>query len=73
VRGADELYAALGDRPRGKCLRLHADLVNDHDLRHVVLDCLDHHGVLHFRCRDLHPARVADRGVGDVTVPRDLV
>ena len=46
VRGADQLHAALGDRARGQRFGLGADLVDHDDLRHVVLDRLDHHVVL---------------------------
>jgi hypothetical protein len=73
VGGADQLDAALGDRPGGLRLQLGADLVDDDDLGHVVLDGLDHDLVLHRRRPDLHPAGLADRRVGDVAVARDLV
>ena len=43
MRGADQLHAALGDRARRGRLELRADLVDDDDLGHVVLDRLDHH------------------------------
>ena len=49
VRGGDELHAALGDRARRGRLELGADLVDDDDLGHVVLDRLDHHRVLQRR------------------------
>ena len=51
---AGELHAALGDRARGRRFLLRPDLVDDDDLGHVVLDCLDHDGVLHLGPRDLH-------------------
>ena len=73
VRRADQLHAALGDRPCRLRLELGADLVDDDDLRHVVLDRLDHHLVLDRRGANLHPARLADRRVGDVAVAGDLV
>ena len=73
VRRADQLDAALGDRPRGLRLELGADLVDDDDLGHVVLDRLDHHLVLERRRPDLHPARLADGRVRDVAVAGDLV
>ena len=41
VRGPHELHAALGDRAARERLRLGPDFVDDHDLRHVVLDGLD--------------------------------
>jgi hypothetical protein len=73
VRGRDELDAALGDRARRGRFLLGADLVDDHDLRHVVLDCLDHHRVLQRRRRHLHAPRATDAGMRDVAVTGDLV
>ena len=73
VRRADQLDAALGDRPRRLGLQLGADLVDDDDLGHVVLDRLDHHLVLERRGADLHPAGLADGRMRDVAVARDLV
>src|ERR1019366_6898899 len=49
------------------------DLVDDDDLRHVVLHRLDHHRVLQLRPGHLHPPRPADPGMGDVAIPGDLV
>ena len=71
--GADELDAALGDGARRGRLQLGADLIDDDDLGHVVLDRLDHHRVLVGRRAHLHPARAADARMGDVAVARDLV
>ena len=68
-----ELDAALGDRSRRGSLELSPDLVDDDDLGHVVLDGLDHHGVLLGRSADLHPPRLADAGMRDVAVAGDLV
>ena len=73
VRRADELDAALGDRPGRLRLELRPDLVDDDDLGHVVLDRLDHHLVLERGRAHLHPAGLADRGVRDVAVAGDLV
>ena len=73
VGRADQLDAALGDRPGGLGLELRPDLVDDDDLGHVVLDRLDHHLVLERRRPDLHPAGLADRRVRDVAVAGDLV
>ena len=73
MRRADELDAALGDRACGRGLELRADLVDDDDLGHVVLDRLDHHLVLHRRRADLHPAGLADGRMRDVAVAGDLV
>jgi hypothetical protein len=73
VRRPDQLHAAFGDRPGGGSFEFRADLVDDDDLRHVVLDRLDHDLVLERRCTDLHPARLADRRVGDIAVTGDLV
>ena len=73
VRGRDELHAALGDRPRGAGFLLGSDLIDDDDLRHVILDGLDHHGVLQRRRGDLHAPRAADARVWNVAVACDLV
>ncbi len=70
---ADQLDAALGDRPGRLRFQLGADLVDDDDLGHVVLDSLDHHLVLERRGAHLHPSGLADGRVGDVAVARDLV
>src|SRR5690606_38930115 len=73
VRGADELHAPLGDRPRGLRFRLGSDLVDDDHLRHVVLHRLDHHALLRAVERHLHAPRAAYRGMRDVAVAADLV
>ena len=49
------------------------DLVDDHHLGHVVLDGLDHDGMLQRRRRHLHPPRAPHGRVGDVAVTADLV
>src|SRR5437762_3380203 len=64
---------ALSDRARGGGLLLGADLVDDDDLGHVVLDRFDHHRVLQRRCGDLHAPRAADSRMGDVAISSDLV
>jgi hypothetical protein len=73
VRGRDELHAALGDGARRGRLELGADLVDDDDLGHVVLDRLDHHRVLEQGRLHLHATRSTDAGMGDVSVTTDLV
>ena len=73
MRGADELDAALGDGARRVRLELGADLVDDDDLGHVVLDGLDHHRVLEGGRAHLHAAGAADGRVRDVAVAGDLV
>ena len=73
VGRADKLHAALGDGAGGKRLLLDADLVNDDHFGHVVLDRLDHDGVLVIGFDDLHPAGAADGRVRDVAVAGDLV
>ena len=73
MRGRDELHATLGDGARGGCLELRADLVDDDDLGHVVLDRLDHHRVLKQRRPHLHATRAPDPRMRDVAVPADLV
>ena len=61
---SDQLDATLGDRARGRGLLLGADLVDDDDLGHVVLDRFDHHRVLQRWRRHLHAPRAADPGCG---------
>ena len=73
VRRGDELHAALGDGARRQRLRLGADLVDDHDLGHVVLDGFDHDGMLPLRRRHLHAPGAADAGVRNVAVAGDLI
>ena len=73
MRRRDELHAPLGDRSRGGRFELGADLVDDDDLWHVVLDRFDHHRVLEHRCSHLHAARAPDAGVRDVAVTADLI
>src|SRR5439155_6027588 len=68
VGGADQLDAALGDRAGGLGLELRSDLVDDDDLGHVVLDCLDHHLVLHRGPPNMHPAGLADGRMGNVAI-----
>ena len=69
----DELHAALGDRAGRLGLLLGADLVDDDDLGHVILDRFDHDRVLQRGGRHLHPPRTADAGMRDVAITRDLV
>ena len=71
--GGDELDAALGDGAGGLGFELAADLVDDDDLGHVVLDGLDHHLVLQRGRGDLHAAGASNAVVGDVAVTGDLV
>ena len=73
VRRADEHHAALSDGAASEGLSFGADLVDDDDLGHVVLDGLDHDAVLLAGVRDLHAARRADRRVRDVPIASDLV
>jgi hypothetical protein len=70
---ADELDATLGDGAGRGGFQLRADLVDDDDLWHVVLDGFDHHLVLHRGRAHLHPAGLADGRMGDVAVAGDLV
>jgi hypothetical protein len=73
VRCGDQLDAPFSDGPCGGGLEVGADLIDDDDLRHVVLNRFDHHPVLQFRRGDLHPARGADARVRNIAVARDLV
>ena len=70
---ADQLDAALIDRSGGFGLALPADLVDDDDLRVVILHGLDHCLVLMGRTGHLHAAGAADGRVGDIAVAADLV
>jgi len=73
MRGGHQLHPALGDGSGRRRLQLGADLVDDDHLGHVVLDGLDHHGMLQRRSANLHPPRAADPGMRDVTITADLV
>ena len=66
--GGDKLDAAFGDGAGGGGFELGAHFVNDDDLGHVVLDGLNHDGVLEVGGSHLHAAGVADGGMGDVAV-----
>ena len=70
---ADELDAAFVDGAGGFGFALAADLVDDDDLRVVVLHSLDHRLVLVGRAGNLHAASAADGRVGDVAVAADLI
>src|SRR6267143_4332054 len=73
MRGGDELHAALGDCARRASLELRADLVDDDDLGHVVLDRLDHHRVLKHGRPHLHPSGSPDAWMRDVAVTANLI
>ena len=73
MRSRDELYAALGDGARRNRFELGANLVDDDDLRHMVLDRLDHHGMLQCWRPNLHAPRAADPRVGDVPVAANFI
>ena len=70
---ANELNATLCNGARCDRFSLGANLVNDDHLWHVVLYRLDHHQVLALWRAHLHPARLPNRWVWDVTVAGDLV
>ena len=69
----NELNATLCNGARRDRFGLRADLVNDDHLWHVILHRLDHHQVLALWRAHLHPARLPNRWVWDVTVAGDLV
>ena len=73
MRGGDKLDSSLGNRARRVGVEFDADLVNDYDFRHVILDRLDHHVMLEGGRRHLHPSCTAYRGVGNVAVTGYLV
>src|ERR1700737_4203408 len=73
VGGGDQLPSSLGDGAGGLGLQLGADLINDDDLRHVVLNGLDHDRVLQGGRAYLHTTRAADAVVWDVAVATDLI
>jgi len=70
---AHQLHTTLGNGASRGSLQLCADLVDDDDLRHVVLHRLDHHGVLQDRGSHLHASRLADGRMRDIAIPADLV
>src|SRR5579884_1835319 len=73
MRCTYELHAALGD---GSCrlrFELCPNLVDDDNLRHVVLHRLDHDGMLPDRACYLHTPRSADGGMRDITIAANLV
>ena len=73
MSGGDELHATLGDSPCGGGLELGTDLIDDDDLGHVVLDRLDHHGMLQQRRLHLHAPRAPNAGMRDIAVAADLI
>jgi hypothetical protein len=73
MRSADQLHAALRNRAGCRGFLFATDLVDDDDLRHVVLDGLDHDLMLQFRRGHLHAPRAADGRVRDVAVAADFV
>ena len=73
MRGADQLDAAFRDRPRRRRFFFAADLVDDNDLWHVILDRFDHDAVLRASVRHLHATRATDARMRHVAVARDLV
>jgi hypothetical protein len=73
VSSPDERHATLGDRPRRGRLGLRPDLVDDDDLRHVVLHRFNHHRVLQGGIRYLHASSHADSRMRHVPVTRDFV
>src|SRR5690606_7620944 len=58
---------------RGHRFQLAADLVDDDDLRVVVLDGFDHHLMLALWPADLHTARTSDSRMRHVAVAADFV
>src|SRR3990172_9237635 len=65
--------APTGAGAGGGGLEVSANLVDDYDLRHVVLHRLYHHLVLEGGRGYLHAPGAADPRVGDVAVAGDLV
>ena len=73
MRRTDQLNATFSNGARRNGFSLGADLVNDNHLWHVIFYRLDHHEVLSLWRAHLHPARLPNRWVWDVTVASDLV
>ncbi len=73
VGGADELNAALIDGARRLGFTFPADLIDDDDLRVVILHRLDHGFVLVGRARNLHAAGAADGRMRNIAVTTNLV
>ena len=69
----DQLHATFSDGSRRNRFGFGADLINDDHLWHVILHRLNHHQVLSLWRAHLHPARLPNRWMWDVTVTGDLV
>ena len=73
VGRSHQLHPPLGNSSGGGGLLRRPHLVNDDDLRHMILHRLNHHPVLLGGRRHLHPPGVADGGMGNVPVPGNFV
>ena len=73
VGGSNELDATLGDGAGGGGFLGSAHFVDNDDLGHMVFHGLNHHGVLFGGGRHLHPAGVANGGMGDVAIAGNFV
>ena len=68
VSRADKLNTAFGNRSRSLGLEFSANLVDDNDLGHVVLHCLDHDRMLFAWALHLHTASTTDARVSNIPV-----
>src|SRR4029434_3434584 len=73
MSGSDQLHATLSDRACRLRFGFGPDFVDDDHFRSVVLNRLDHHGVLKVRTWHLHAAAGPDAGMRDVSVTGNLV
>ena len=73
VGGGNELHAALGNGAGSRRFLFGAHFVDDDHLGHVVLNGLNHNGVLVGGCRHLHSPGASDGRMGYVAVACDLI
>ena len=73
VGRSDQLDTALGDRARCQGFQFTPDLVDDDDLRVVILHGFDHHFMLQGGLGHLHAARLAHGRMRHIAVPADFI
>ena len=69
----NKLHPPFGNAAGGKGLLLSADLVDHNYLGHVVFHCFDHYPVLPLRFCHLHAPGTTNRGMGHITITRNLI
>ena len=73
VRSGNQLHTTFGNGSRCVRFGFGSDLVDNDDLRHVVLDSFDHHRVLEIGSRYLHPPACPNTGVRDIAISADFI